>query len=153
GEALVSCLDSGGIPGIEERAFILPPQSKFGTIDDFARLRVVNSSAMSGKYDMEVDRESAYEMLQAKAIQEEVGKKEEQERLERQKQWEKEEKERQKQWEREEKERERNRRNTTTRSSYSRKTLAERAADNVVGTIGREVGRTLIRGILGSLKK
>ena len=153
GEALVSCLDSGGIPGIVERAFILPPQSKFGTIDDFARLRVVNSSVMSGKYDTEVDRESAYEMLQAKAIQEEVGKKEEQERLERQKQWEREEKERQKQWEREEKERERNRRNTTTRSSYSRKTLAERAADNVVGTIGREVGRTLIRGILGSLKK
>lgn len=153
GEALVSCLDSDGIPGIVERAFILPPQSKFGTVDDFARLRIINSSPMSGKYDMEVDRESAYELLQAKVMQEQADKKAEQERLERQKQLEKEEKERQKQWEREEKEKERNRRRATTRSTYSRKTLVERAADNVVGTIGREVGRTLIRGILGSLKR
>ncbi|MGI6586538.1 MAG: helicase HerA-like domain-containing protein [Lutisporaceae bacterium] len=141
GEALVSCLDSEGIPGMVERAFILPPQSKFGTIDDFARLRIVNSSPVSGKYDTEVDRESAYEMLQAKAIQEEKAKKEEKERKERQKQLEKEEKEREKAQKREES------------RKYNRKTLAERAADNVVGTIGREVGRTLIRGILGSLKK
>ncbi|NLK36277.1 MAG: DUF853 family protein [Gracilibacteraceae bacterium] len=141
GEALVSCLDSEGIPGMVERAFILPPQSKFGTIDDFARLRIVNSSPVSGKYDTEVDRESAYEMLQAKAIQEEKAKKEEKERKERQKQLEKEEKEREKAQKREES------------RKYNRKTLAERAADNVVGTIGREVGRSLIRGILGSLKK
>lgn len=141
GEALVSCLDSEGIPGMVERAFILPPQSKFGTIDDFARLRIVNSSPMSGKYDTEVDRESAYEMLQAKAIQEEKAKKEEKERKERQKQLEKEEKEREKAQKREES------------RKYNRKTLAERAADNVVGTIGREIGRSLIRGILGSLKK
>ncbi len=107
---------------------------------------------MSGKYDIEVDRESAYELLKAKAIHEEAAKKEEQERLEKQKQLEKEEKERQKQWEKEQKERERARNRAASRT-YSRKTLVERAADNVVGTIGREVGRTLIRGILGSLKK
>jgi len=141
GEALVSCLDSEGIPGIVERAFILPPQSKFGTIDDFTRLRVVNSSPMSGKYDMEVDRESAYELLQAKAMQEQAAEKEEQERLERQKQLEKEEKENEKA------------ERKTTKRTYNRKTLVERAADNVVGTIGRELGRTLIRGILGSLKR
>lgn len=152
GEALVSCLDPKGIPGMVERAFILPPQSKFGTIDDFARLRIINSSSMSGKYDAEVDRESAYEMLQAKATQGEIAKKEEKERIEQQKQMEKEEKERQKQMEKEEKEREREKRREQTRK-YNRKTLAERAADNVVGTIGREVGRTLIRGILGSLKR
>ncbi len=174
GEALVSCLESGGIPGIVERAFILPPQSKFGTIDDFTRLRVVNTSAMSGKYDIEVDRESAYEMLKAKAVQDEASRKEDQEQLEKQKQqekeekerqkqldreekerqreWEREEKERQKQWEKEEKERERSAKKVTG-SGYKKKTLVERAADNVVGTIGREVGRSLIRGILGSLKK
>ena len=152
GEALVSCLDSDGIPGIVERAFIMPPQSKFGTIDDFVRLRVVNSSPMSGKYDIGVDRESAYELLQAKVIQEQAAEKNEQERLEQQKQSEKEEKERQKQLEKEEKEREREVRRATTRTS-NRKTLVERAADNVVGTIGREVGRSLIRGILGSLKR
>lgn len=152
GEALVSCLDPKGIPGMVERAFILPPQSKFGTIDDFARLRIINSSSMSGKYDAEVDRESAYEMLQAKATQDQIAEKEEKERIEQQKQMEKEEKERQKKFEAEQKEIERAKRREETRKS-SRKTLAERAADNVVGTIGREVGRTLIRGILGSLKR
>ncbi|MEA4848528.1 MAG: helicase HerA-like domain-containing protein [Clostridiaceae bacterium] len=141
GEALVSCLDSGGVPGIVERTFILPPQSKFGTIDDFARLRIINSSPVSGKYDSEIDRESAYELLQAKVLQKQLAEKEEKEQLERQKQL-----------EAEEKERERALRKTSGRT-YNRKTLAERAADNVVGTIGREVGRTLIRGILGSLKR
>ena len=81
-----------------------------------------------------------------------MAEKEEKEYIERQKQLEKEEKERQKQLEAEQKERERIRRKEETRK-YSRKTLAERAADNIVGTVGREVGRTLIRGILGSLKK
>lgn len=152
GEALVSCLDSEGIPGIVERALILPPQSKFGTIDDFARLRIINASPMSGKYDGSVDRESAYELLQAKVIQEQAAEEEEKERLDREKQSEKEEKERQKQLEKQEKEREREIRRAATRTS-SRKTLVERAADNVVGTIGREVGRSLIRGILGSLKR
>lgn len=152
GEALVSCLDTDGIPGIVERALILPPQSKFGTIDDFARLRIINASPMSGKYDMEVDRESAYELLQAKVIQEQAAQAEEKNRSEREKQLEKEEQERQKQREKEEKERERDHRRAATRTS-NRKTLVERAADNVVGTIGREVGRSLIRGILGSLKR
>ena len=142
GEALVSCLDSDGIPGIVERAFIMPPQSKFGTIDDFTRLRIVNSSPMSGKYDVEVDRESAYELLQAKLKQEQAAKQEEQEQLKKQKQL-----------DAEEKEREGHNRRTTTGRTYSRKSLVERAADNVVGTIGRELGRTLIRGILGSLKR
>lgn len=142
GEALVSCLEPDGSPGIVERGFILPPQSKFGTIDDLVRLRIINSSPMSGKYDALVDRESAYELLQAKVMQEQAVEKEEQERLERQKQL-----------EAEEKERLRSERRTNTGRSYNRKTLVERAADNVVGTIGRELGRTLIRGILGSLKK
>ncbi|HWQ29665.1 MAG TPA: helicase HerA-like domain-containing protein [Negativicutes bacterium] len=159
GEALVSCLDSEGIPGIVERAMILPPQSRFGTIDDFERLKVVNASEMSGKYDTTVDRESAYELLQAKVASDQAAETAEKERIELQKQQEKEAKERQKQLEleekereKEEKEREREIRRTETRRS-SRKSLVERAADNVVGTIGREVGRSLIRGILGSLKR
>lgn len=152
GEALVSCLDSEGIPGIVERGLVMPPQSKFGTIDDFVRMRIINNSPMSGKYDESVDRESAYEMLQTKVQQDQEAKLEEKERIEREKQLEKEEKERQKQLEKEEKEREREARRAASRTS-NRKTLVERAADNVVGTIGREVGRTLIRGILGSLKR
>jgi len=152
GEALISCLDSEGIPGIVERGLVLPPRSKFGTLDNFARLRIINASSMSGKYDAAVDRESAYEMLQSKVIEEQKAEAAEKERIEKEKQQQKEEKERLKQQEKEEKERERETRKEKTRTS-NRKTLMERAADNVVGTIGREVGRTLIRGILGSLKR
>lgn len=41
----------------------------------------------------------------------------------------------------------------TGRRGYTRQTPMEKAVNAVFSTIGREVGRTLIRGILGSLKK
>ncbi|HYE83304.1 MAG TPA: helicase HerA-like domain-containing protein [Clostridia bacterium] len=138
GEALVSCLDSNGSPGIVERAFILPPQSQLGTIDADLRSRIMEASPMGSKYGREVDRESAYELLQAKVRQEEAAEQQEKERLDRQKQLKEEEKER--------------REGAPDRRTYSRKSVLEKTADTVISTIGRELGRTIIRGILGSLK-
>ena len=46
GEALVSCLDENGVPGIVQRAFILPPQSRMGTITDEERRAVIDASDM-----------------------------------------------------------------------------------------------------------
>lgn len=138
GEALVSCLDSNGSPSIVERAFIMPPQSQLGTINDDVRRRIIAASPVNGKYEREVDRESAYELLQAKIKQEQADQQEEKGRLERKKQWEKEEKERQ---------------HSGNRRTYNRKSALEKAADTAVSTIGRELGRTLIRGLLGSLKR
>jgi len=142
GEALISCLAADGSPSIVERVFILPPQSQFGTIDDNLRRQIISASPMSSKYDKEIDRESAYELLEAKVRQEQAAKLEEQEQLKRQKQLKE-----------EEKERVRSRKGTSTRRTTSRKSALERAADTAVSTIGRELGRTLIRGLLGSLKK
>ena len=147
GEALISCLDEDGRPGIVERAWIMPPQSQFGTIDDGLRQQILSSSSMKGKYDRLVDRESAYEMIQARVAKAQAAAQEENERQEKLKRWEEEDKAR-------EEELKRDSRQTKAKSSgYQRQTPMEKATNAVMSTIGREVGRTLIRGILGSLKK
>ncbi|HVT49461.1 MAG TPA: helicase HerA-like domain-containing protein [Vicinamibacterales bacterium] len=66
GEALVSCLDAKGTPGVVERAWILPPASRIGTITDAERRAVIDGSSLKGRYDQAVDRESAYETLTAR---------------------------------------------------------------------------------------
>lgn len=63
GEALVSFQNENGEPEIVEKATILPPQSKMGTIDDISRNKIINSSAIVGKYEESIERDSAYEEL------------------------------------------------------------------------------------------
>ena len=63
GEALVSFLDEKGAPSIVERARILFPLSQIGAITDEQRAVLMRQSELSGKYDMPIDRESAFEVL------------------------------------------------------------------------------------------
>lgn len=70
GEALVSFLDEKGQPGIVERAYVLPPHSRIGPITPAERQAIIQSSVIFGHYEKVVDRESAYEMLKARAQQE-----------------------------------------------------------------------------------
>ncbi len=72
GEALISFLDANGSPGITERAFILPPVSQIGPITPIERKQLLQSSIVAGVYEQEIDRESAYELLQARAGTENV---------------------------------------------------------------------------------
>jgi len=67
GEALVSLLDEKGYPGVVERAFVLPPWSRIGPITPTERQETVRGSLIFGHYEKAVDRESAYEMLKARA--------------------------------------------------------------------------------------
>ena len=67
GEALVSCLDEKGRPAIVERAFILPPVSRIGPLSTDERLAVIKGSLVYGVYEQALDRASAYESLKAKA--------------------------------------------------------------------------------------
>ena len=69
GEALVSMLDEDGKPGVVERAKIVPPRSQLGPITDDQRKASISSSVLAGHYEKIVDRESAYERLQAAAAQ------------------------------------------------------------------------------------
>ncbi len=63
GEALVSLLDEEGVPGIVERAFILPPQSLMGPADEQTVQKLVVTDEFDVKYRESVDRESAYEII------------------------------------------------------------------------------------------
>ncbi len=69
GEALVSLLDEKGRPHVVERAYIVPPEGRLGPIDEASRRRLIASSLVAGVYDQAVDRESAYEVLRARAEQ------------------------------------------------------------------------------------
>ncbi len=63
GEALVSMLDQKGMPGIVQRAFMLPPTSQIGPVDPQLRQQIIHASPVYGRYEQTVDRESAYERL------------------------------------------------------------------------------------------
>lgn len=67
GEALTSVLDVKGAPLMVERTLIRPPSSQLGPIDLPVRAMLMANSPMSGKYDVAVDRESAFEMLAKRA--------------------------------------------------------------------------------------
>ncbi|MDD9733068.1 DUF853 family protein [Mameliella sp. AT18] len=67
GEAVTSFLEAKGAPGIAQRTLIRPPSSQLGPITDAERRAVLAGSEMAGKYDTPVDRESAHEILRARA--------------------------------------------------------------------------------------
>lgn len=69
GEALVSFLDANGAPEVVDRALIYPPQSQLPPITPGERQQFIAQSPVAGVYDKTVDRESAYEMLKARAAQ------------------------------------------------------------------------------------
>ena len=68
GEALVSIMDEEGRPTIVKRTRILCPQSLMGAIPDEDRQAVIAADAIGAKYDESVDRDSAYEFLNRKAL-------------------------------------------------------------------------------------
>jgi DNA helicase HerA-like ATPase len=67
GEALVSCLDEKGRPGIVERALIVPPQAQIGPISEAERKAIIQDSLLVGHYEKAADRESAYEIIKKRA--------------------------------------------------------------------------------------
>ncbi|MBO9355355.1 DUF853 family protein [Bordetella petrii] len=67
GEALVSLLDAKGRPAPTERAWILPPDSRIGPATEAERQALRQDPTLAGKYAQAVDRQSAYEVLSARA--------------------------------------------------------------------------------------
>jgi len=151
GEALVSVLDEKGIPTIVERGGILPPRSSMDAVEGHVLQSFVLSSSFYEKYGTLKDRDSAYEAIQG--IQEEAEQAareaEEAERLEKERiQREKEEAKRRKEWEKSISGYTR----TTTRRR-SRQSPLEKAINSTANTIGREVGKQIVRGIFGTLRR
>ncbi|PUD98320.1 MAG: ATP-binding protein, partial [Candidatus Sedimenticola endophacoides] len=70
GEALVSVLDEKGAPTPVRRALIRPPRSRMGPIEAEERRQRITRSPIGNRYDRMLDRESAYELLKARAERE-----------------------------------------------------------------------------------
>ena len=146
GEALVSTLDEKGIPTMVERTFIRPPSSRVGPASDEERRRVIGASPIGNRYDSVLDRESAFEILTKKEAEIETA----QAHIEAEKQAAK-----------AERDAPQNdgggllggllggNRGRSRRGDN----LVETAAKSMVRQVGSQMGRALLRGIMGSLKR
>ena len=67
GEAVTSLLEAKGVPGMVERTLIRPPASQLGPITADQRRAVLAATGLAAKYDTVIDRDSAFERLQARA--------------------------------------------------------------------------------------
>ena len=167
GEALVSVLDEKGVPGVVERAGILPPRSSMSIVEESAIQQVIFTSPLRDKYMIIVDRESAYELLMSRFEQQQAQEAQAKEELEAEKAdlelqkqetaFEKEraklEKEKEKLAREKEKLANKKRSSSYYGSSRRRKTSPiTKTINSAANTVGRELGKQLIRGIFGTLK-
>lgn len=132
GEALVSTLDKEGIPTQVEQILIRPPESRIGPMNDTERAEQISRSPYRGRYDTTLDRESAYEMLVKRAEQnaaaEEAVEREEAVRAEAEAK-------------------------AKPARRSTRQSPTEAFVKSAARSIGSQLGRRLIRGVLGSLFK
>lgn len=124
GEALVSVLQQKGDPSPVERTLIRPPTSKIGPINNALRNQIIASSDVAERYMTAVDRESAYEKLKTRAEAKQLGVGEEPQASVAK---------------------------SKPKRSSNRQSLGEAMAKSVVRAIGSNIGRQLVRGIMGSL--
>lgn len=170
GEALVSFLDENGVPGIVERAFILPPQSLMKPADDETVTRLISESIYERLYRETLDRDSAYELLVSKKAADEKAAAEaarvasEQEELEKRikelekqkaaaaKQREKEELAAQRAYERQLAKEEAAAQKAKERRQKNFEKQANKLLGSALNTIGRELGKSITRGLFGNWK-
>jgi hypothetical protein len=67
GEALISTLDAQGAPTIVERTLLRPPSSHLGPATAEQRSAAMAASPFADRYEIALDRHSAYEQLAARA--------------------------------------------------------------------------------------
>jgi uncharacterized protein len=161
GEALVSTLGPKGVPSMVERTLIRPPASRLGPITEPERQKVMAVSPVAGQYDEDLDRDSAFEMLARRA--EEAAKAEEEER--RREEEKDQERPESRRWtlpgygddddedERGRSQSSRRKSSSRSRPGYQRQTVTETVIKSVARSAATSLGRALVRGILGSLKK
>lgn len=152
GEALVSTLEKKGVPSIVQRTLIRPPSSRLGPIDKSERRDVMGDSPVRNLYDKNIDRESAYEILNKRAEEKARAEEEQQRREEEEKQREKEAKARAREQSRYDYEQGRSRQRSTPRRS-NRQSVGEAMVKSLGRTVATTVGRALVRGLLGAIKK
>ncbi len=168
GEALISFLDEDGKPQIVERAMVIAPACSMGSASESDKRDCIDKCELNAKYATPVDRESAYELLDAKAAaaakfaeQQTATAEQEKQQAEAKKQEEKDqaaaEKEQQRQAAVEEKNREKQEKEQAREADQQRKQQDrqtrefERAAQSVLTGATKTAVNGVIRGILGAL--
>ncbi|PHS75051.1 MAG: ATP-binding protein [Robiginitomaculum sp.] len=147
GEALVSMLDAKGRPGIVGQTLIRPPSSRLGPATDTERKTVISRSPVGSQYDETIDRKSAYEVLTAKRKKIAEAKAEEEEKAAKQKAA---------KAKAQAKAKTRSKTKTRTpakRRGRKRQSAWETGTKQAARTIGTQLGRQIVRGILGGLKR
>ncbi len=139
GEALVSTLQDKGIPMPVERTLICPPRCRIGAVTPEEHSMVRARSPIIGKYDSQVNRESAYEILSRRTLERESAKSESSPTEEKKPSergglvgdllW------------------------GTKRRQGMVETLAKQAARSVGSQIGRQIIRGVLGGILGGSRR
>ncbi len=135
GEALVSVLDADGVPSIVERCNILPPRSSMKAVDPILLQSVVLASSLRDKYAAEEDRESAYEQLCEEREEEAKAEAKAKEKAEK------------------EKEKAKAEKKAKTSSGRKKTSVFEKAVSSTANTIGREIGKKIVRGIFETFLK
>ncbi len=129
GEALVSVLDAKGRPTPVQRTLLCPPRSRIGPLTDAERGDRLARSPLAGRYDKPVDRESAHELLTARARESLAAE--------------------------QAAEAKKTSSRTPPRRASNRQSYAEAALKSAVrsvsSTVGRSLGRQIVRGLLGGL--
>ncbi|MCB1626317.1 MAG: DUF853 family protein [Xanthomonadales bacterium] len=132
GEALLSMLGDKGVPQMVQRAYVLPPSSRMGTIEDDERAAIIAASPLRSRYAEAIDRESAYEQLQARAAAAKSappppppGRQAPAQAEEA----------------------------PASRRGRGRESATEAFAKSMMRSIGTQLGRQLLRGLLGALKR
>ena len=141
GEALVSFLDENGIPGVVEKAGILPPQSLMGPAEESRISQAINTSEFDLKYREAVDRESAYEIIMKATAELEAQKQAEAEEAAAEKAAAAAKKAEEKAAAAAEKE--------AQKKADEMKKTAQRAATNAASSVARSIGTNLINSVAG----
>lgn len=131
GEALVSTLDAKGAPSMVERTLIAPPSSRVGAITPQERRMLISASGLRGKYEEMIDRESAYEKLTQRSEPKESDRPTPSAPSA---------------------PRERKTSEPRPRTSQTERVIANMAS-SAARTIGTQIGRVIIRSILGTMKR
>lgn len=141
GEALVSLLDEQGRPGIVQRTLLSPPHSQIGPITAQQRQATLQQSLIYGHYEKTVDRESAYEILKARATT--ASSPEHTMTNERDNPSDKP--------SRHNRAAETHREESRSTAARPRENVMETMAKSTARAIGSQIGRQILRGVLGSL--
>ncbi|MCR5873949.1 DUF853 domain-containing protein [Phenylobacterium sp. J426] len=126
GEALVSVLDEKGAPTVVQKTLVRPPASRLGPLTPQERALVMAQSPVRGLYDEARDRDSAYEMLQRKTAETAAAPPEPKPEKARP---------------------------PAKEKPSEIETMGKAFATSMLRTIGNQIGREIMRGVLGGVRR